>query len=103
MLMKQRNVQPGAVPEARSGIPRPDLARYSYAATRASGPGNSQAWDFIVVRDRELKQKIRDLLAPPFQAMRASMPVSGQITNRMLAGASHLADSLHEDPSIISV
>src|SRR5262249_32256128 len=34
------------------------------------------------------KQKIRDLIAPRFQAMRASMPASGQITNRMLAGGS---------------
>jgi nitroreductase len=32
----------------------PDLIeRVIYAATRASSPGNSQEWDFIVVRNPE--------------------------------------------------
>ena len=84
-------------------VPQDLIERVIYAATRASSPGNSQAWDFIVVRDRELKQKIRDLIAPRFQAMRASAPAGGQVTNKMLAGATHLADSLHEVPAIILV
>ena len=84
-------------------LPQDLIERVIYAATRASSPGNSQAWDFIVVRDQKLKRKIRDLLSPRFQAMRASMPASGQVSNRMIAGASHLADSLHEVPAIIFV
>jgi nitroreductase len=69
-----------------------------YAATRASSPGNSQEWDFIVVRNPEAKQKIRDLLAPRFKAMRA-----GQVTSRMIDGAMHLAETLNEVPAIIFV
>jgi nitroreductase len=84
-------------------VPQELIERVIYAATRASSPGNSQAWDFIVVRDQELKRKIRDLLSPRFQAMRARTPVSGQVSNTMIAGASHLADSLHEVPAIIFV
>ncbi|MGO9607490.1 MAG: nitroreductase family protein [Candidatus Binataceae bacterium] len=84
-------------------VPQELIERVIYAATRASSPGNSQAWDFIVVRDRETKRKIRDLIAPRFQAMRAGTPASGQVTNKMLDGAMHLADSLHEVPAIIFV
>ena len=62
-------------------LPQDLIERVIYAATRASSPGNSQAWDFIVVRDQKLKRKIRDLLSPRFQAMRASMPVSGQVSS----------------------
>ena len=84
-------------------VPQELIERVIYAATRASSPGNSQAWDFVVVRDRDLKRKMRDLLAPRFQAMRAAMPASGQVTNKMLAGAIHLANSLDEAPAIIIV
>jgi nitroreductase len=48
-----------------------------YAATRASSPRNSQEWDFVVVRNPETKQKIRDLLAPRFKAMRAGNDMPG--------------------------
>src|ERR1700687_4460166 len=68
-------------------VPQDLIERVIYAATRASSPGNSQEWDFIVVRNPEAKQKIRDLLAPRFKAMRAGVPTTGQSTSRMLAGA----------------
>jgi nitroreductase len=38
-------------------VPQDLIERVIYAATRASSPGNSQAWDFIVVRDPEAKRK----------------------------------------------
>ena len=53
-------------------VPQDLIERVIYAATRASSPGNSQEWDFIVVRNPETKQKIRDLLVPRFEAMRAA-------------------------------
>src|SRR5215831_10333941 len=86
-------------------VPQDLIERVIYAATRASSPGNSQAWDFVVVRDPQTKKKIRDLIAPRFQAMRAAAPApaGGQVTNKMLAGATHLADTLHEVPAIIFV
>ena len=79
-------------------VPQDLIERVIFAATRASSPGNSQEWDFIVVRNPEAKQKIRDLLAPRFKAMRA-----GQVTSRMIDGAMHLAETLNEVPAIIFV
>ena len=84
-------------------VPQDLIERVIYAATRASSPGNSQEWDFIVVRNREAKQKIRDLLAPRFKAMREGMPTTGRVTSRMIAGAVHLAETLNEVPAIIFV
>src|ERR1700679_2329951 len=84
-------------------VPQDLIERVIYAATRASSPGNSQQWDFIVVRTPEAKEKIRDLLAPRFKAMRAGAPTTGQVTSRMIAGAMHLAETLNEVPAIILV
>jgi nitroreductase len=78
------------------------IERAIYTATRASSPGNSQKWDFIVVRSPEAKRKIRDLLASRFKSMRAEMPTTGQSTSR-IAAAIHLAETLNEVPAIIFV
>src|SRR5258708_20995631 len=81
-------------------VPQDLIERVIYAATRASSPGNSQEWDFIVVRDPETKQKIRDLLVTRFEAMRAGLPTTGRATSRMLSAALHLAGPLNEVPAI---
>jgi len=83
-------------------VPQELIERVIYAATRASSPGNSQEWDFIVVRSPETKQKIRDLLAPRFRE-RVGVSAGGRVTHRMIAGATHLAETLHEVPAIIFV
>jgi nitroreductase len=83
-------------------VPQDLIERVIYAATRASSPGNSQQWDFIVVRNPEAKQKIRDLLAPRFKAMREGAQ-TGRVTSRMIDGAMHLAETLNEVPAIVFV
>jgi nitroreductase len=83
-------------------VPQDLIERVIYAATRASSPGNSQEWDFIVVRNPEAKKKIGDLLAPRFKAMRAGV-TTGRVTSRMIDGATHLAETLNEVPAIIFV
>src|SRR6202048_5128764 len=84
-------------------VPQDLIERVIYAATRASSPGNSQEWDFIVVRNPEAKRKICDLLAPRFKEMRMGVSTTGRVTSRMIAGAMHLAETLNEVPAIIFV
>src|ERR1700738_4615127 len=84
-------------------VPQELLERVIYAATRASSPGNSQEWDFIVVRNPEAKRKIRDLLAPRFKTTGVGVSTTGRVTSRMIAGAMHLAETLNEVPAIIFV
>src|SRR5215831_6877151 len=82
-------------------VPQDLIERVIYAATRASSPGNSQEWDFIVVRDPEAKRKIRDLLAPRFKAI--GVPTTGRATSKMIDGAMHLAETTNEIPALIFV
>src|SRR3984893_12623233 len=84
-------------------VPQDLIERVISAATRASSPGNSQEWDFIVVRNSKAKRKIRDLLAPRFKTMGVGVSTTGRVTSRMIAGATHLAETLHEVPAIIFV
>jgi len=84
-------------------VPQELIERVIYAATRASSPGNSQEWDFIVVRNPEANRKIRDLVAPRFNAMGVGVSTTGRATSKMLAGAMHLAETMDEVPAIIFV
>jgi len=84
-------------------VPQELIERVIYAATRASSPGNSQHWDFIVVRNSESRRKIRDLLVPGFKAMATGLPTTGRQPSKMIAGAMHLAETLNEVPAIIFV
>jgi len=56
-------------------IPKADLERLIYAATRASSPGNSQEWEFVVLSDAALKAEIGDAVwaavAPMFESLAA--------------------------------
>jgi len=84
-------------------VPQDLIERVIYAATRASSPGNSQHWDFIVVRSLETKRKIGDLLVPRIKAMAVGLPTTGRAPSKMIAGAMHLAETMNEAPAIIFV
>jgi nitroreductase len=80
------------------------VERVVWAGTRASSPGNSQAWDFIVVTAPEIKQRIQ-------QAITERRPGSGGAPvlprdpthRRTLQGAQHLLTTLHVAPVLIFV
>ncbi|MDO8434516.1 MAG: nitroreductase family protein [Candidatus Binatus sp.] len=90
-----RRLKPDAVPQEL-------LERVVYAATRAPSPGNSQGWDFVIVRDAGLKKKIRDLIAPPIEAMFAAITTESKM-HRMLDDAKFLVQSLDTVPALIFV
>lgn len=83
-------------------IPKADLERLIYAATRASSPGNSQEWEFVVLSDAALKAEIGDAVwaavAPMFESLTAE---DGGTTARMYRGAEHLARNFAKVPSWI--
>ena len=43
------------------------------AATRAPSPGNSQGWDFVVVRDRDTKARLGKEMGATRRAMRSAV------------------------------
>lgn len=83
-------------------IPSADLERLVYAATRASSPGNSQEWEFVVLSDAALKAEIGEAVwaavAPMFESLTAD---GGGSTARMYRGAAHLARNFAKVPTWI--
>ncbi|MFT4564530.1 MAG: nitroreductase [Gammaproteobacteria bacterium] len=83
-------------------IPEADLERLIYAATRASSPGNSQEWEFVVLNDAAIKAEIGDAvwaaMAPVFDELPDADAGSAQ---RMYKGAAYLAKNFAKVPAWI--
>jgi nitroreductase len=84
-------------------VPRELLEKVIYAATRASSPGNSQGWDFVVVTDRAIKAKLGPTLRERMLPLVRSMPSTAGVVGRMLGGAQHLLNHFEDVPVWIFV
>jgi len=79
-------------------VPRGLIEKVIYAATRASSPGNSQGWDFVVVTERATKAKLGPVLRERMLPMVQGMPTTPGVVGRMLGGAQHLLKSFEDVP-----
>ena len=83
-------------------VPREDLVKLVHAATRASNPGNSQGWEFIVIDDAGVKEQIgeavRQGMAPAFRNKPEGLDA---VQQRMYQGAEHLATNFAKVPAWI--
>ncbi len=83
-------------------IPKADLEKLIYAATRASNPGNSQGWEFVVIDDPAMKEEIgasvKEAMAPAFANKPQGMD---GVAERMYLGAEHLANNFAKVPAWI--
>lgn len=83
-------------------VPREDLEKLIYAATRASNPGNSQGWEFVVIDDADMKSQIGEVvlegMAPAFEHKPDGLDGVGE---RMYFGAEHLAKNFAKVPAWI--
>ena len=83
-------------------VPEELLRKLVHAATRASSPGNSQGWEFVLVQERSRKERIA-------KAIREGCPTPPEVdgadpvTRRMVRGAMHLIDHLADMPVIVFV
>lgn len=84
-------------------VPADLVDQVLFAATRASSPGNTQAWTFVVVRDAAQRRRIGAAIAPLSTAMPALPADADATTTRTLAGARHLAATIGDAPVIIFV
>jgi nitroreductase len=86
-----RYLKPDPVPQAL-------IERVIYAATRASSPGNSQGWDFVVLRDRTAKAKLGPVLRERLLPLVQSMPNTPGSVSRMIEGAQQLLRAFEDIP-----
>jgi nitroreductase len=83
-------------------VPRKDLERLVYAATRASNPGNSQGWEFVVIDDADQKKAIGAAVEEAMAATFANKPQGMDgVAERMYLGAEHLAKNFAKVPAWI--
>lgn len=83
-------------------VPREVLSRLVYAATRASSPGNSQGWEFLVIDDKTAKEEIGAAVSGGMAAAFANKPQGlDGVQSRMYAGAEHLATNFAKVPAWI--
>ncbi len=85
-------------------VPEELIRKLVHAATRASNPGNSQGWEFVVLRDQEKKERIGKAIAQAMGPGIAAMDAGGDsVQGRMLRGASHLVENFASVPVVILV
>ena len=85
--------------------PVPDelVEKLVHGATRASNPGNSQGWEFVVLRDPAVKQRLGKIVEERLTPAIRSMPNPTGVEQRMLDGAHHLASHFADVPVWILV
>jgi len=94
-----RWLKPDPVPEAL-------IRQVIHAASCASSPGNSQGWDFVVVRDAGQRKRIGDLVREHVAPRLVPIPEAGggdASRERMMRGARHLAANFERAPVIVFV
>jgi nitroreductase len=84
-------------------VPRALLEKLIWGATRASSPGNSQGWEFVVVEERAAKERLGAAVRERMGAGIRAMPAASGVQRRMLAGAAHLLEHFAEVPAWIVV
>lgn len=83
-------------------VPKADIERLIYSATRASSPGNSQGWAFLVMDDPDIKSKVGEKVAQAMLPFFENRPEgSDGVEERMLQGAEHLARNFASVPAWI--
>jgi nitroreductase len=84
-------------------VPRADLERLVYAATRASSPANSQLWSFIIVTDPALKSRLEEAVKAALGAASGFVPADRVDPSlaKMYASAGHLLENFARVPAWI--
>jgi nitroreductase len=84
-------------------VPEDLLRKLVWGATRASSPGNSQGWEFVVVRERAAKERLGAAVRERMGRGIRAMPSESDMQRRMLAGAAHLLEHFADVPAWVVI
>ncbi|MXW52029.1 MAG: nitroreductase family protein [Gammaproteobacteria bacterium] len=83
-------------------VPKETLEKLIHAATRASNPGNSQGWAFLVIDDPAIKEPVGEKVLEGMAPFFADRPAGRDgVEERMMLGAEHLARNFAKVPAWI--
>lgn len=83
-------------------VPKEVLNKLIHAATRASNPGNSQGWEFLLIDDPAIKVPVGEAVSSGMAPFFASQPQAEDgVEARMMKGAEHLANNFAKVPTWI--
>ncbi len=83
-------------------VPKAVLEKLIYAATRASSPGNSQGWEFLIIDDPAIKEPVGEKVLAGMAPFFANRPAGRDgVEERMMQGAEHLARNFAKVPAWI--
>ncbi|NKB98479.1 MAG: hypothetical protein GKR90_08305 [Pseudomonadales bacterium] len=83
-------------------VAKGEIEKLIHAATRASSPGNSQGWEFLIIDDPEVKRVVGEKVLAGMGPFFANRPTSDDaVEERMLKGAEHLARNFAKVPTWI--
>ena len=83
-------------------VPEDLIHKLIEAATKAPSGANRQHWNFIVIRDAEMRRRVGEYYRRGFEAVygsEASIPAT--IQPHVRASAAHLAEHIHDAPVLI--
>lgn len=85
--------------------PVPDelIEKLIHGATRASNPGNSQGWEFVVLRERAMKERIGEVLHERLAPAISAIEGANEVEKRTLRGAARLLEGFADVPLWILV
>ena len=82
-------------------VPREVIDQVIEAATKAPSGGNSQPWEFVVVTDPDLINKIGTIYRELWLGARGDRPAPGE--SSVYRAARYLANHFHEVPAMVLV
>jgi nitroreductase len=77
-----------------------------WAATRASSPGNTQLWDFVVVKDEATRRDVAGIITERLGGVRRladAPPPEDPTQRRILEGVRHLVEHMGDAPVLVFV
>ncbi len=82
-------------------VPREAIDKVIEAATKAPSGGNSQPWEFVVITDRDLVEKVGRVYGDEWLGARGAEPPPDEPP--VYRAARYLANHMHEVPAMVLV
>ena len=100
-LFEVMRTQRGVIRYAPDPVPRAAIEKIIEAATMAPSGGNSQPWEFVVVTDRDLVEKVGRIYEEVWMGRMGAGTSPGETA--VYKSARYMANHMHEAPALVLI